>query len=1082
MSSTLKPKSLEVWARHIPTALKAVTGWIMWRHELRGDKWTKPPINEAGVSIDAHNSQNWMDFSTAYQAYQKGGFDGIGFSLNAIEDLAGVDLDHCVKGGVIEPWALEIVSELKGYSEISPSGEGIRILGYGKLRRDGRKKGDIEMYDGRRYLTVTGHKLAGGAVDLVDFDTALNRVHDRIWSERPEAPHKTRGDTGARATVPDKKLLKKIRSSKQADDFEALFAGGPGGYPSDSEADLAFCNILAFWCGCDHSQMDRIVRASGRFRDKWDEDRGGRTYGEITIQKAVDGCGEVYSPPPLSEARDLLETVKDGLKADPRKLKDPEVLAALLTLQARDPLEFDIFANDLKEAGVVKLPTLKKMMNDERRRGAEEKAKSKSCTTEEDEDSDEGFCLEDFCYLTDDGKYAFSPTTAATSIITKSKLGMTCTEPDIYRFDGQIYRNDGDRKIDLTICRVAKDLIRGKDVQEVVRRVKNELLEDPVVFDGNPYLLGVKNGVVDLSTGEFRDYQPDDLITYQLDVTCDPTARCPRFVKFLEEIQPDVTDRLTLVDWFPATAIRKPLPYVLFLLGLGRNGKGVYERLVKRFFGAAAFRDMALAEVSKNNFAASAFYKKLGWIATEQSGKKKATIGTDFIKLVTGAGSIDADRKNLSRIQFEAYFQAIVDTNAMPKIEDTSIGWMERFCKQDLPFHYVSNPDPNNPLERKKDPHLYNKLTTDDELSGILNLLIWRAREVCETETITKRPAAELFNEYSQQSASVSTFCDKFLEYEEGLTEPNIPTIDIYQAYKKWCSYLVGEVVDEAYFGRYLKRFCNDRQRSRPRRDDKRLTAYPGLLFYEDKVKIAIEALSKGWTGEDPHGPVMDRKDFSKTDIKCTSGTSGPVELWNQIVKRFGPCGPEVQEDKEDLLSKGEIDQIGGPTGPPVPPAARDPKNGESTGPGPVPGGPLPVQGDEGRGEMAEDVGDSDPSEAEYIPIVEELEAAAGREADYLEHVRTPEPKGRSSAESDGAKKERSATKKDTPGERPSLSEPALKDLLDESGEITPERYVAKVGGTVGAATKQLDLAVIAYGWDRRKIGFSVIYGPGARA
>lgn len=102
--------------------------------------------------------------------------------------------------------------------------------------------------------------------------------------------------------------------------------------------------------------------------------------------------------------------------------------------------------------------------------------------------------------------------------------------------------------------------------------------------------------------------------------------------------------------------------------------------------------------------------------------------------------------------------------------------------------------------------------------------------------------------------------------------------------------------------------------------------------------------------------------------------------------------------------------------------------------------------------------------------------------ADNLEHGRTPEPKGRSSAESDRPKKERSATKKDTPGERPSLSEPALKDLLDESGEITPERYVAKVGGTVGAATKQLDLAVIAYGWDRRKIGFSVIYGPGVRA
>jgi len=72
-----------------------------------------------------------------------------------------------------------------------------------------------------------------------------------------------------------------------------------------------------------------------------------------------------------------------------------------------------------------------------------------------------------------------------------------------------------------------------------------------------------------------------------------------------------------------------------------------------------------------------------------------------------------------------------------------------------------------------------------------------------------------------------------------------------------------------------------------------------------------------------------------------------------------------------------------------------------------------------------------------------------------------------------------SATKKDTTGERPSLSEPALKTLLDESGEITPERYVAQAGGTPGAAIRQLDLACAAYGWKKRKVGFSVIYGPG---
>ena len=729
-------------------------------------------------------------------------------------------------------------------------------------------------------------------------------------------------------------------------------------------------------------------------------------WGAATAREVPDDGPKTEEP----TARELLEILEEKLVEDPDGwAQDPDVKRLLASYRRRDAVGAEAL---LKRAG-VRGDLKKALMTDLKRIDSDEKARqrrataAKSRTTEEDED--EGFSLLDFCFLTDEGKYAFSPTTATKSIIAKSKLAMTATETDIYRFDGQIYRPDGDRKIDLTLCRVAKDHVLGKNVQEVVRRVKNELLEDPVEFDCNPYLLGVRNGVVDLRTGEFRDYLPEDLITYQIDVTYDPAARCPRYVQFLEEIQPNVTDRLTLVDWFPATAIRKPLPYVLFLLGLGRNGKGIYERLIKRFFGSSAFRDMALSEVTKNNFAAGNFYKKLGWIATEQSGKKKATIGTDFIKLVTGFGSIDADRKNLSRIQFEAYFQTIVDTNAMPKIEDTSIGWMERFCKQDLPYVFVSNPDPKNPLEKKKDPHLFSKLTTDEELSGILNLLIWRAKETCETEAITKRPASELFNEYAKQSASVSTFCDLFLEYEEGLTEPNIPTVDIYEAYKKWCSYLVGEVVDEGYFGRYLRRLCNSRQPSRPRRGTQRLTAYPGLLFHEDKVTIAIEALSKGWTGMDGHGQVVDEKDFSKTDNKSTSGTSGQVELWNQVVKRFGPCRPEVQEDKkEDFLSKGEIHQNTRPTRPLVPPITGDPKNGKSTRPLPVHTSPLPVQdedhdhhGDEDeKGEGGELAGDSEPSESEDdAPKTGKIDRptpaakAKGRRLDRLNPALSSKPK-----------------------------------------------------------------------------------------
>lgn len=524
--------------------------------------------------------------------------------------------------------------------------------------------------------------------------------------------------------------------------------------------------------------------------------------------------------------------------------------------------------------------------------------------------------LTDFCneVINKDGGvyYKFSPTASTDALIGKYfVLAMSKNETEIFWYDGQVYRDDGERKIDLKITTVAGDRANGRDVQEVTRRIKNILLETPVEFDPDPYLLGLRNGVADLRTGEVREYRPEDLITDMIDVEYNPSAKCTNFLRFLETSAPNVTDRLTLIDWFPATAIKKPIPYVLFMLGLGRNGKGTYEDLQMEFFGEPSFREMALSEVTKNNFASSAFYKKRGWIASEQSGKKKSTIGTDFIKLVSGAGTIDADRKNKSRIQFKPYFQTIVDTNAMPRIDDTSIGWMERFIKIDLPYTFLPNPDENDPLQKKKDPHLFERITTDEELSGILNLLLWRAPEIIRTGEILKRQASEMFCEYAQQSASVLTFCDAFCEYDETAISIKIPTSAIYEYYKKWCRYLVGEVVDESYFGRYLKRLCNGRDPVRPKIDGKSYTAYPGLMLHDDKVDSVIKSIATGFTSIYKHSQADLKHDYGKG----ISVLQASQAKWDFIVHRFS-----IEEEYRKMVEmvempvktiRGDISEVG---------------------------------------------------------------------------------------------------------------------------------------------------------------------------
>ena len=344
-------EALDVWPRNIPQALKDVAGWVMWRWWWDGNRWTKPPYSVEGVKIDEGDPENWTDFSTALQAYQGGGFDGIGISLNAIPELAGADLDHCIQGGKIEPWALEIIEELGSYAEISPSGTGLRILGYGRLRRKGRKRGNIEVYDSGRYLTCTGHRLDGSAFDLVDFDEALDELHRRIWpeAEKESTPHDDECEVG-------EDLAERFQAFLDDDPIFRERFNTPAAVGDRSDHEFHLCATL--WeAGFSEPEIWRLMDSSPQEKWRARDD----AYKEGTIREAVRraiasdrgrGCGATA----VDKARVFIEkTVKEALKEDPRKLKDRDVLAALLTLRENDPIEFELFISETKiKSGVIK--------------------------------------------------------------------------------------------------------------------------------------------------------------------------------------------------------------------------------------------------------------------------------------------------------------------------------------------------------------------------------------------------------------------------------------------------------------------------------------------------------------------------------------------------------------------------------------------------------------------------------------------------------------------------------------------------------------------------------------------------------
>lgn len=269
---------------NIPQEIQKLKQWVCWSGN---DKIPKNPYT--GKNAASNNPDTWGTFDEAVKACERFNFDGLGFMF--ANGYFGVDLDHCMDN---MDFCDEFVETLQSYAEISKSGTGLHIICKGKLPDGARRRGNVEMYSSGRYFICTGNIYNKKYTEINECTDTVRILHAKyLASSVPKSELRT----AAEIDLTDQQIIDKARNSKTGQLFTLLYAGNwQGVYNSQSEADLAFCNQLAFWTGRNELQMDRIFRTSGLMRDKWDRKRGNDTYGNITIGRACSSCTEVYDP------------------------------------------------------------------------------------------------------------------------------------------------------------------------------------------------------------------------------------------------------------------------------------------------------------------------------------------------------------------------------------------------------------------------------------------------------------------------------------------------------------------------------------------------------------------------------------------------------------------------------------------------------------------------------------------------------------------------------------------------------------------------------------------------------------------
>ena len=302
MSSDVRRRVGDAPGDPVPSDLADRDRWVCWTEQERGGKYTKIPVDpHTDDFASATDPETWGTLDDARDCHAGGGVDtaGIGFVFAPEDTICGIDLDDArdPETGEPEPWARDIIQTLDSFTEVSPSGTGYHIYLHGIVPDGGNRKGDVEIYDRDRFFTFTGDHVDPTPHTVNQRNDSLADVHAEYVAD-DDADDADAGVTPPSGDVDlsDRELLEKARDADNGDTFDALWRGNTSGYPSHSEADMALCNHLAFWTGGDRQRMDRLFRESGLMRDKWDEDRGADTYGERTIEAALDATTDYYDP------------------------------------------------------------------------------------------------------------------------------------------------------------------------------------------------------------------------------------------------------------------------------------------------------------------------------------------------------------------------------------------------------------------------------------------------------------------------------------------------------------------------------------------------------------------------------------------------------------------------------------------------------------------------------------------------------------------------------------------------------------------------------------------------------------------
>ncbi len=510
-----------------------------------------------------------------------------------------------------------------------------------------------------------------------------------------------------------------------------LWKGDTSAYDGDaSRADLALCNKLAVLCSRDKEQIDRLFRSSKLYRDKWER----QDYRDWTIDKA--------------------------LTSD----RNPKVSSASSTSQAPAHLDAQAFLTEAPPTDVGNAECMELLYGDEFR-----------------------YCHSRKKWLAWDGNRWKLDTDGeaerATVETVRARRRAAASQID-----------DPDKARKALSWALGSESESKRSAMLNTARILKTFATRVDLYDCDPMLAGVSNGVLDLKDGLRRDSQREDYITAQLGASYDTGATCPRWDQFLSEIFDGDAELIAFIQRAVGYSLtgdtREQKLFLCF--GHGENGKSVFMELLSHLLGDyaanAAFDtfDAGRRSEATNDLAALKGKRIVTVIETEDDRR----LAEARVKAVTGQDKISCRFLYGEFFEYRPQFKIWMAMNHKPVISGTGHSIWRRIRL--IPF--------TQNFENRSDKQLAAKLR--DELPGILNWALAGLQAWQRDGLGTAKAIDEATNEYRRESDLVSQWLEECTERD---IDGRMPTSAAIESYMAWCKHNGYRAPSDRVLGRRLR-------------------------------------------------------------------------------------------------------------------------------------------------------------------------------------------------------------------------------------------------------------------------------------